>query len=60
MANLDRYVVVQKGKDFVRPYKLVEVLAPHREEIQSIEIYSNPVMVEVNYGSLICSCHDIY
>lgn len=62
LANLDRYVVVQKkGEKILYDLsKLVEVLAPHREEIQSIEIYSNPVMVEVNYGSLICSCHDIY
>jgi len=62
LANLDRYVVVQKKEEKVLYdlTKLVEVLAPHQEEIQSVEIYSNPVTVEVDYGALICSCYDIY
>ena len=62
LANLDRYVVVQKKEDKVLYdiSKLEEVLAPHRGEIESIEIYSNPVTVEVDYGALSCSCHAIY
>lgn len=62
LANLDRYVVVQKKEEKVLYdlTKLEEVLAPHQEEIQSVEIYSNPVTVEVDYGTLRCSCYDIY
>lgn len=62
LANLDRYVTVRKKGEKVLYdiSKLEEVLVPHQDEIQSIEIYSNPVTVEVDYGALICSCHVIY
>lgn len=62
LANLDRYVTVRKKGEKVLYdiSKLENVLVPHQDEIQSIEIYSNPVTVEVDYGALICSCHAIY
>jgi CRISPR-associated protein Csh2 len=62
LANLDRYVTVQKKGEKVLYdlSKLEEVLAPHQAEIQGIELYCNPVMVEVNYGALHCSCQGIY
>lgn len=62
LANLDRYVTVQKheGNILYNLSKLAEVLEPHHGEIQSIELYNNPVTVEVNYGSLPCTVQSIF
>lgn len=62
LANLDRYVSVRKKEDRVLYdlSKLAEILAPHQGEIQSVELYSNPVTVDVQYASLPCSIQSIY
>lgn len=62
LANLDRYITVQKHEDNIiyDLSKLAEVLEPHQEEIQSIELYHNPVTVEANYGSLPCIIKSIF
>lgn len=62
LANLDRYVDVQK-KDEQVLYdlsKLAEVLAPHQDEIQSIELYRNPFTVEVEIGALPCTVQSVF
>lgn len=62
LANLDRYVKVQK-KDECVLYdlsKLAEILAPHQDEIQSVELYRNPAAVQVDYASLPCAVKSIY
>jgi CRISPR-associated protein Csh2 len=62
LANLDRYVEVRK-KEKQTLYdlsKLAEIIAPQQEEIQSIELFHNPISVEVNYGSLPCAVNSIF
>jgi len=62
LANLDRYVTVQKNGNGVMYdlSRLAEILAPHHEEIQLVELYINTVTVEVEYGSLPCRVQSIY
>lgn len=62
LANLDRYITIQKheGNTVYDLCKLAEVLEPHQGEIQSIELYHNPVTVELNYGSLSCNVQSIF
>lgn len=62
LANLDRYVKVQKKDDHILYdlTKLAETLASHQDEIQSVELYRNPAAVEVNYASLPCAVKSIY
>lgn len=62
LANLDRYVKLQKkeGQVFYDLSKLAEILAPHQGEIESVELYHNPVTVEVAYGSLPCVVQPIF
>ena len=62
LANLDRYVKVQR-KDEQVLYdltKLAKVLAPHQDEIQSIELYRNPFTVEVDFAALPCTVQSIF
>ncbi|MDD4627546.1 MAG: type I CRISPR-associated protein Cas7 [Syntrophomonas sp.] len=62
LANLDRYVEVRK-KEKQTLYdlsKLAEIIAPQQEEIQSIELFHNPISVRVNYGSLPCTVNSIF
>ena len=62
LANLDRYVSVTK-KDEKIIYdlgKLSEILEPHLNEIASIELFANPVRVQVNTGSLPCTVKSIF
>lgn len=49
LANLDRYVTVQKEDNIVlyNLSNLAEILAPHQGEIQSMELYINFITVEV-------------
>ncbi|ACV63757.1 conserved hypothetical protein [Desulfofarcimen acetoxidans DSM 771] len=62
LANLDRYVTVRKKEDRILfdLSKLANFLAPRQEEIQFVELYCNPVTVDVEYGSLNCSVYSIY
>lgn len=62
LANLDRYVKVRKEEEqlLYDMSKLAEILAPHQGEIQSIELYHNPITVEVNYGPIPCTVHSIF
>jgi CRISPR-associated protein Csh2 len=62
LANLERYVNVQKDGDHILYdlNKLAQVLEPHYDQIQSVEIYCNPVTIKVNYGSLHCEVESIY
>lgn len=62
LANLDRYVKVQKKDEHVLYdlTKLAEILAPHQDEIQSIELYRNPFTVEVDFGALPCTVQSVF
>jgi len=62
LANLDRYVKVHKKGEYVLYdlTKLAEILAPHQDEIQSIELHMNPAAVKVDYASLPCTVKSIY
>lgn len=62
LANLDRYVTVRKqdGRVLYDLSGLGEVLKPHQDEIQTVELYANPVTVEVECGSLPCRVQSIY
>ncbi|KLU60525.1 hypothetical protein CEB3_c33760 [Peptococcaceae bacterium CEB3] len=62
LANLDRYIAVKKKEDRVLYdlSRLAEMITPHLGEIQSIDLYSNMVASEVDYGSLPCSIQSIY
>lgn len=57
LANLDRYVTVRRNGECILYdlSKLAEFLKPHHKEIQSVEIYANESIVEVEYGSIPCS-----
>jgi CRISPR-associated protein Csh2 len=54
LANLDRHVKVRKKDDYVLYdlTKLAEILEPHQDQIQSIELYRNPFSVEVDFAAL--------
>lgn len=62
LANLERYVTVGKQDDRIiyDLSKLDEFLRPHIGELKSVELYCNPVTVEVKYGSLPCTAQSIY
>lgn len=54
LSNLDRYVsVVKRDKSVLYDLtSLVQILEPHLDEIETIEVYSNPVCVKVDCGTL--------
>ncbi len=62
LTNLDRYVTIQKQGDntIYDLSKLAEVLQSHQHEIDAIELYHNPVTVEVNFGTLPCVVQSIF
>jgi len=62
LSNLDRYITIQKhGSNTLYDLsKLAEVLKPYLKEIKSIELYHNPITVEVNFGSLPCVVQSIF
>jgi CRISPR-associated protein Csh2 len=62
LANLDRYVAVRKqyGKIIYDLSRLGEVLKSHRDEIDHIDIYTNPATVEVESGDLSAPVQSIY
>lgn len=61
LANLDRYVTVCKQGDSVYYdlSKLAKVLEPHKNQIDSVDLYYNLACVKVEYGSLTCSVQSI-
>jgi len=62
LANLDRYVTVEKQNDRIvyDLSKLAELLEPHMNEIEYVELYCNPFTVEVKYGFLPCTVKSIF
>ena len=54
LSNLDRYVKVSKSSDSVvyDLTALADILKPHLDEIEAIEVYANPVSVKVDCGTL--------
>ncbi len=62
LANLDRYVTVHKQDEKVLYdlSRLGEVLKPHQDEIDNIELYINQATVAVECGELAASVQSIY
>ena len=54
LSNLDRYVKVTKNDEstLYDLTSLTQILEPHLDEIEVIEVYANPVCVKVECGAL--------
>jgi CRISPR-associated protein Csh2 len=62
LPNLDRYVDFSKnsGRDTITLTKLAELLKGHEQEIDSVEVYYNPIDTDVEFGGLACAAHDLF
>ncbi len=62
LPNLDRYVDFSKnsGRDMITLTKLAELLKGHEQEIDSVEMYYNPIDTDIEFGSLACAAYDLF
>lgn len=62
LPNLDRYVDFAKpnGRNTIILTKLTELLKGHGQNIDSVEVYYNPLDTDVEFGNLACRAYDLF
>lgn len=62
LPNLDRYVDFSKNNDrnTITLTKLAKLLKGHAQDIDSIEVYYNPLDTDVDFGDLACVTYDLF
>lgn len=62
LPNLDRYVGFGKknGKNTINLEQVAALLAGHEQEIESIEVYYNPLDTKLELGGLACRQYDLF
>jgi CRISPR-associated protein Csh2 len=62
LPNLDRYVGFSKknGKNTINLERVAILLTGHEQEIESVEVYYNPLDTELELGGLECRQYDLF